>query len=165
MPEPARRSRVSERLERALEELPEPLEVLAWGILGESTRIDAVARDGRGGGVVLLWTEPETAPARLTEALAQRAWVAARLADWDQLAPHRGLRPELGVRIVLVGRRFDAHTRTASASLGEGVVSLHRLGVGAAGPGDDPETIPQGEGASTPRLRSVFRTGLRPSDL
>jgi hypothetical protein len=138
-----------------LARVPEPLELLARNVLGLDARIDAVALDRRGQLVLVLAAPPGDDLARFTDALAQRAWIAARAADWAQLAAERGIAPELGARALLVGGPFDARTRAAAASLDGGAVELVEPAAACPGPS---------ERAPTP-LRSVFRSGLRPADL
>jgi hypothetical protein len=139
-------------------------------VLGLEARIDRVARDPAGQVVLVLAAEEGRDLARFTEALAQRAWVAERLADWAQLAPERGLAPGRGARVVLVGERFDPRTRAAAASLGPEVVRLVEAGADARAPGGcargGPGPLPGGRPDPPPSpLRSVFRTGLHPGDL
>jgi hypothetical protein len=144
-----------------LARLPERLEGVARDVLGLDARIDVVALDRRGQVVLVLAAVEGEDRARFTDALAQRAWVAARLPDWAQLAPERRIAPELGVRVLLVGGPFDPRTRAAAASLGpDGGVQLVEETAAAAAP--VPPSAP--EPAPTP-LRSVFRTGLQPGDL
>jgi hypothetical protein len=133
------------------------------------SRIDYLARDGRGQTVLVFEIEAGEDLSRLGNALAQRAWAAPRVADWMKLGPDLGLRAELGVRVLLLAPSFDPRTRLAARALGEAVISLAHL------PGQTPrktgrlvskghirgEPRPQEERATT----SHFRTGLRPIDL
>ncbi len=165
----ADRSELITRLREELWRLEDPLEVVAERILGLEGRIDLVARDGRGQAVLVLVAESGSDRERLTDALAQRVWVEPRLADWLQLAPGLGLRPELGARALLLAPRFDARTRAAAAALGEHTVTLAELrwlrdGAASRLWIEAPGTLPSPtERLSTPGSR--FRTGLEPGDL
>jgi hypothetical protein len=169
MPE-ARRDRDRALLEEALAGLEEPLVPFLSDALGVETHIDLVARDGAGGAVVVLLARGGRELERLGEALAQTAWLEARLGDWSRLAPELGLRPERGVRALLVARDFDERTRLAAAALGPGRVRLGRLegpdhapGLRLLGPAGAP--APRQAAPAQPALRSTFRTGLRDEDL
>lgn len=167
-------ARRHEPIARRLAQLPEPLEVLVEELLGLESRIDLLARDPRGQVVLVLLAEPGGDLARLTDALAQRAWSEARIGDWARLAPERGLRPDLGVRVLLLAPRFDPRTLAAAESLPAGRVELatYRVLRDEAGLADDeaPGVLLDGvdagrAGAAVPaderRPRSRFRTGLR----
>lgn len=163
-----------ERIARRLARLPEPLEVLAEDFLGLESRIDLLARDPRGQVVLVLLAEAGADLARLTDALAQRAWSEARVADWARLAPERGLRPDLGVRVLLLAPRFDPRTLAAAESLAPGRVELatYRWVQEGEGPargagesvlldGADAGRAGAAVAADEPVPRSRFRTGLR----
>lgn len=157
-------------LQDALAALDEPLIPFIADALGVETRIDLVARDPHGGAVVILVAHAGGELERLGEALAQATWLEARLGDWSQLAPELGLRPERGVRALLVARDFDERSRLAAAALGPERLRLARLEGRDEAPG---LRILGPPGASAPSahrprgrpLRSRFRTGLRDEDL
>jgi hypothetical protein len=73
---------------------------LAENVLGADARIDWVGRDGQGRCTIALVGQAGGDLSLVAEGLAQRAWVAARVADWAQLAPDAGL--QLGGEVVAV---------------------------------------------------------------
>jgi hypothetical protein len=167
MPPDRRRARERLAVRAALLRLTPPLESVAEDVLGVVSRIELVTRDPDGGVTLVLTAGAGADLARLTEGLAQCAWLAPRLADWNQLAPHLGLATERGVRLLLACARFDERTRAAAESLGSERVRLVEL----LPRGDlDLELRPLGE---PPALDAVdtdrplsrpatgFRTGLR----
>jgi hypothetical protein len=105
--------------------------------------------------------------ARLAEGIAQRAWLAPRLEDWNQIAPHLALQSDKGVGLLLVAPRFDDRTRAAVEALGGTGVRLAellprgdldvelRLVAGAEAPS------PPRPNGPTSRLDGGFRSGLR----
>jgi hypothetical protein len=111
-------------LRGALLRLTPPLEAIAEDVLGLVSRIDLVARDPDGAVSVILVASAGADLARLGEGIAQRVWLEPRLADWNQLAPHLGLAPERGVRLLVVAPRFDERTRVAAGALGPELVRL-----------------------------------------
>ena len=146
--------------------LTPPLEAIAEDVLGLVSRIDLVARDPDGAVTLILVASAGTDLARLGEGIAQRVWLEPRLADWNQLAPHLGLAPERGVRLLLVAPRFDERTRAAAAALGPDLVSLaervprgdldidlHLL--------EAPLATPLRAPSADTRAETGFRTGLR----
>lgn len=146
------------------------LELVVEDALGEEdAAIDwvATAPDGRAW-VVLV--EPATGGARLLEqALAQCAWVRARIRDWCQLAPQLGLRADLAPRALLVARDFERTTRIAAREIGEAVVLARWTGEERAPtlePLAPPPRPPGGPtAAAEAALVSVFRSGLTDADL
>lgn len=144
---------------------------LAEGILGADEHIDWVGTDGRGRGVVALLAEGGDDLALVARGLAQREWVAARLADWAQLAPDAGLRPEAGVLLVLVAPHFRPAALAASRALGESDVvcaTLRFVRNGSAlSPLLDPVRDPGAPArpASAAATAAAFRTGLSDADL
>ena len=165
MPPERRAARERLALRAALLRLEPPLEVVAQDVLGMVSRIELVARDPDGGVSVVLTAGAGADLARLTEGLAQCAWLAPRVADWNQLAPHLGLAGERGVRLLLACARFDERTRAAAESLGSERVRLVELLPrgdldlelrlhGAAG-------TPEADLRPAPRSATGFRTGLR----
>lgn len=118
-------------LRRALPQLGLADDWALEDILGADAAIDLVGRDPGGRVALILCVRPGEELAGIGGALAQRAWVEARLPDWRQLAPERGLRPELGARILLIGADFGAASRTAAVAAG---IELWRaVGSGAGG--------------------------------
>jgi hypothetical protein len=166
MPPERRAARERLALRAALLRLEPPLEVVAQDVLGMVSRIELVARDPDGGVSVVLTAGAGADLARLTEGLAQCAWLAPRVADWNQLAPHLGLAGERGVRLLLACARFDERTRAAAESLGSERVRLVEL----LPRGDlDLELRIHGDAATpevradlrpAPRSATGFRTGL-----
>ena len=124
MPPERRAHRERLALRGALLRLTPPLEVLAEEVLGLVSRIDLVARDPDGAVTLVLVAGAGADLARLGEGIAQRVWLAPRLADWNQLAPHLGLAAERGVRLLLVAPHFDERTRAAADALGPDLVRL-----------------------------------------
>jgi hypothetical protein len=154
-------------LRGALLRLTPPLETIAEDVLGLVSRIDLVARDPDGAVTVVLEAKAGGDLARLAEGIAQRAWLAPRLADWNQLAPHLALATDRGVRLLLVAPRFDDRTRAAVDALGRERAQLAEL----IPRGDldvelrplDPEPAAEPPPAPTPipRRDTGFRSGLR----
>lgn len=154
-------------LRGALLRLTPPLETFAEDILGVVSRIDLVARDPDGAVSAVLVAQAGEDLARLAEGLAQRAWLAPRLPDWNQLAPHLALVPEHGVRLLLVAPRFDERTRAAAEALGADALRLAEL----LPRGDldvelrlleaGPALAPAQPAPPATRRESGFRTGLR----
>ena len=153
-------------LRGALLRLTPPLEAIAEDVLGLVSRIDLVARDPDGAVTLILVASAGTDLARLGEGIAQRVWLEPRLADWNQLAPHLGLAPERGVRLLLVAPRFDERTRAAAEALGPDLVrlaerlprgdldiDLHLLEV--------PPATPLRAPSVAARTETGFRSGLR----
>ncbi len=164
MPE-RRKQRERLALRGALLRLAPPLETIAEDVLGLVSRIDLVARDPDGAVTLILVANAGEDLARLTEGFAQRAWLAPRLADWNQLAPHLALATERAVGLLLIASRFDERTRAAAAAVGQGgVLLVERLPRGDL----DVELrvleqagVPTQAPVPEPRRDSGFRTGLR----
>ena len=107
----------------------------------------------------------------LADSLAQRSWMEPRVADWVKLAPHLGLRPQLGVRILLLASHLDPRTVAAAKSLEGHVIDLGICRPVANGAGFEilidlleappPTLVPP---VAEP-ITSRFRTGLRAEDL
>jgi hypothetical protein len=100
------------------------LRVIAEDLLGADGPIDLVALDPQGGVVLVLLGEEGGDLELVGHALAQRAWVEARLRDWLQLAPRLGLVPDAPVRLLLLAPAFGAAALAAAQALGSGVVDL-----------------------------------------
>ena len=136
-------------------------------MLGIVSRIDLVTRDPDGAVTLVLVAQPGADLARLAEGIAQRAWLGARLADWNQLAPHLALAVEQGARLLLLAPRFDDRTRAALDALDGAGVQLAEL----LPRGDldvelrllEPEPPSDHTQPSAPssRRESGFRSGLR----
>jgi hypothetical protein len=125
-PQPGR-ERVVEGLAHWLSRSPHGLglRVIARDVLGEGGgRIDLVALGPDGRASAVLVGESERDLELVALGLAQRAWLAARLPDWLQLAPDLDLRPERGVGLLLVAPGFGPAARRAAGSLGPGAVEL-----------------------------------------
>lgn len=156
----------------ALVELDPPLTRVAERVLGLDARIDLVARDERGGVVVVSVAGPGEDLSGLTDALAQRSWLEPRLLDWLQIAPTLPVDPGRGVRALLLAPRFEPRTLAAARALGEATielatcrarrevagwtVELEPVGVPESGPGETLLVSPP---------ESLFRTGLDEADL
>lgn len=164
------------------------LRVVAQEVLGCDAPIDFVGIDADGRAALVLVGESGQDLELVARGLAQRAWLAARLRDWLQLAPDLGLRPELGLGVVLLCPDFGPESRAAAAALGGEAPRLVRYrcvrnGAGVqvlverpggeggreAGTGRGPspaatETVAARE-PEPPALRSRFRTGLTDADL
>jgi hypothetical protein len=142
-------------------------------ILGADAPIDLVGAEPGGRATVVLVAPPGAELATLASALAQRAFVAARLDDWKQLAPGLPLSPGAGVRTVVLGTEFCVQAQAAAAGAGE--VELWRLRALRNGAGTELVLEPVGgsAGARDPRppgpddapRESVFRTGLGDAEL
>lgn len=165
------RARLLRQLRNRLPKLPDPLEIVAEQILGLESRIDFVAKDQRGQVVLVFLADPGSDLGLLADSLAQRSWMEPRVADWVKLAPHLGLRPQLGVRVLLLASHLDPRTIAAAKSL-EG----HVIALGICRPvtnGDGFKVLIDLLEAPPPTLvppvaepiASRFRTGLRAEDL
>jgi len=149
-----------------------PLQVVAERVLGLDARIDLVARDERGGTVVVCVAGAGEDLAGIANALAQRAWLAPRLPDWLQLAPRLPIDPIHGVRALLLAPHFDARSLGAARTLGDGTLELALYRARREATGWSVEIEPVGgpdPGPGEPSLvvppESLFRTGLDEADL
>ena len=120
---PPRRELVRELRARAARLWP-ALRVIAEDVLGADAVIDWVALEPGGGAVAVLVGEEGRDLELVTRAIAQRAWLAARLRDWLQLAPRIGLRPEAGARAIAVCPGFRPEALAAARSLGPEILTL-----------------------------------------
>jgi hypothetical protein len=164
------RSELLRRLRSRLPELADPLEIVAEQILGLDSRIDFVAKDRRGQVVLVFLADRGSDLGLLADSLAQRSWMEPRVADWLKLAPQLGLRPELGVRVLLLAPDLDPRTVAAAKSLdGAGIdLGICRPVVGGAGIEllvDVLDGTPPRPTAVVEPIVSRFRTGLRAEDL
>jgi hypothetical protein len=141
---------------------------LAENVLGADARIDWVGRDGEGRCVIVLVGRAGDDLALVAEGHAQRAWVAARVSDWAQLAPAAGLQPGAEVTALLLAPAFrPAAIAAAQASAGAGLV-LAALRFVQNGSGVAPllEPIGGGDPAEVDRASAAgFRSGLSAADL
>jgi hypothetical protein len=160
-------------LRRALAAGPEHLRVVAEDLLGAETRIDWVCAGPDGETWVVLQAEAGRDLELVARGLAQRAWVEARLADWLQLAPELGLRPEAGVHALLLCPAFGSEARAAAAAVAApGPIRLATCHFEREGaelrawiapvehPAARPAQVPSG-----PAPQAEFRTGLSDADL
>lgn len=97
--------------------------LIAEGLLGVDARIDFVAVGPDGRVVLVLVGEHGEDLELVGRGLAQRAWVAARLGDWAQLAPDLGLRRDAPVHALLLCPSFGAESRAAVSAAGRAVLS------------------------------------------
>jgi hypothetical protein len=163
------RSQRLRQLRSRLPKLPDPLEIVAEQILGLESRIDFVAKDRRGQVVLVFLADRGSDLGLLAEALAQCSWMGPRVADWVKLAPQLGLRPQLGVRGLLLASHLDPRTIAAAKSVEGPVVDLGICRPVSNGAGTEilidlleappPASVPVAEPIA-PR----FRTGLRAED-
>ena len=177
-----------ELLRQLRQRLPEALPGLRWvatDVLGEGARIDFVGVGDDGHVALVLVGDAGEDLALVARALAQRAWLEPRLRDWIQLAPDLGLRPEAGVRVLLLCPAFGSESRSAARALGESAPMLVsyrcvRNGAGVEPLLDAPDPAPAlpGRAGASEMARpsrpetspagaapSGFRTGLTEADL
>jgi hypothetical protein len=168
----AARSALRRALAPCLVQLGTPLEWIAEELLGdEDGVIDWVAAGPDGRAVVVLVANGQGDAALLEAGLVQRAWVAARIADWRKLAPDLTLRAELAPRVLLIAHDFARSTRIAAREVAGVEVWLVRWNA-APGTGQveltrvDAERSVARTAEAPPARRPAppFRTGLRESD-
>jgi hypothetical protein len=164
------RAKLLRQLRSRLSKLADPLEIVAEQILGLESRIDFVAKDRRGQVVLVFLADRGSDLGLLADSLAQRSWMEPRVADWVKLAPHLGLRPQLGVRVLLLASDLDPRTVAAAKSLEGPVIDLGICRPVADGAGfeiliDLLETPPPTLVPVAEPITSRFRTGLRAEDL
>ncbi len=141
---------------------------LAENVLGADARIDWVGRDGQGRCVIVMVGRGGDDLALVARGLAQRDWVAARIPDWIQLAPHAGMRPDAEVRVVLLAPHFQPAALAAARAVGPGTLRLGllRFVENGVGVGALIEALsPTGQAESPAREGGGFRSGLSPADL
>jgi hypothetical protein len=140
---------------------------LAENVLGADARIDWVGRNGQGGCVIALVGRSGDDLALVAEGLAQREWVAARAADWAQLAPDAGLRPEADVTAVLLAPQFRPAAITAARAAGASLqLAVLRFVENGSGVAPLIEPIGVGDPADAERAGAAgFRSGLSAADL
>jgi len=166
-----RRSELRNALRARLGQLGRGLHALAEDVLGADDRIDFVACDAEGRVAVLLVAEPGRELERLAEALAQRAWVGARLADWRQLAPELPLRSEAGVRAVVLVAEAGPRLQAVAAALGPEAPEVWLYRCVRNGAGLDVLLEPRGRDVEAPPpsrnapATAAFRSGLTDAQL
>ena len=174
--EPPPRHELLAQIKRGLSELGLPLRVVAENVLGAEARIDLVTVDPDGHAGLVLLSTGEDDLALVALALAQRAWVEARIPDWIQLAPDLGLRPEGPLRTILVAPDFSAPAQAAVRAADPEDVDLVRYRCLATGNGSGIQVLLEpvrlgGTGLRAPGPRrgpppaARFRTGLADGDL
>jgi len=166
---PPERSQLLRQLRSLLPRLTDPLEIVAEQILGLDSRIDFVAKDRRGQVVLVSLADRGSDLRALADSLAQRSWVEPRVGDWLKLAPQLGLRPELGVRVLLLASHLDPRTIAAARSVEGPVIDLGLCRPIPNGAGieiwvDLLDTPPPAPITVTRPAASRFRTGLHPED-
>ena len=165
MPPPEERRRA---LRGALGALVPGWHPLAENVLGADARIDWVGRDGDGRCVIVLVGSAGGDLALVAEGLAQRAWVAARLPDWAQLAPDAGLRPSGEVAVVLLAPTFRPAAIEAARAAGGATFALATLRFVENGSAASPllERIGEpGDPSDAEPATAGFRSGLSAADL
>lgn len=168
----ALRAAVRSRLGR----LGVPLQILAEDVLGEGdARIDWVAIEPGGRVWVVLVDAVAGGGSLLERGLAQRAWVEARIGDWQQLAPGLAARADLRPRLLLIAPDLSRVARVAAREADPDGTRLARFRWGPPGangldlalePLEPPPVAsrrPPSPLASAP-LASVFRSGLSERD-
>jgi hypothetical protein len=141
------------------------LRLVAESLLGADSPIDFVGVDAEGRTVIVLVGNPGGDLELVARGLAQRAWVQPRLRDWLQLAPHLGVRPEAGVRLLLLSTGFRAESRAAAAALAPGAPELILYRCVRNGAGVDALLEPLEIAPAAPAPTAPFRTGLTDADL
>ena len=159
------------QLRPRIDELAPGLRIVAEGLLGVEARIDFVGVETSGRVVLVIVGTDEEDLALVGRALAQRAWVEARLRDWLQLAPGLGMRPESGVRVWLLAPRFGAESLAAARAAGGVLLGTYRC-VRNGGVDTDAlvEALTEGSDLDAPacvppRAAAQFRTGLDDAEL
>jgi hypothetical protein len=159
------------QLRPRLDELNPGLRIVAEGLLGAEARIDFVGVETSGRVVLVIVGTDEQDLALVGRALAQRAWVEARLRDWLQLAPGLGVRPESGVRVWLLAPHFGAESLAAARAAGGVALATYRC---VRNGGVDTDALVEAlteaselatRAAAPPREPAPFRTGLNDAEL
>lgn len=141
------------------------LRLVAEGLLGADSPIDFVGIDADGRAVIILVGDPGGDLELVTRGLAQKAWVEPRLRDWLQLAPHLGVRPELGARLLLLCPGFRAESRAATSALAPDAPELILYRCLRNGASVDALLEPLDNAPAAPAAAAPFRTGLTDADL
>jgi len=177
--EPPPRTELLAGVREGLKELGLSLRVLAQDVLGAEARIDLVAADPEGRVTLILLTTADDDLALAAMALAQRAWLEARLPDWVQIAPQLGLRPEGPLRAVLVAAAFSPTTVAVVQAADPEDIDLVRFRcVRSRRNGSGVRVLlepvrmaglrveaPSGRRAGAPPAAARFRSGLAGADL
>jgi hypothetical protein len=165
---PPPRAELLRRLRGRLGDAVPGWQLLAEDVLGAETPIDFVGAEPSGRVVLVLVGTGDDDLEGVARALAQRAWLEPRVRDWLKLAPNLRVRPEAGVRAVLLWPAFRAETRAAARSLGPEAVSLavYRFVRDASGEDvlvelPDPPRGP----CRAPVAPAPFRAGITDEDL
>jgi hypothetical protein len=164
------RAELLRQLRPRIDELAPGLRVAAEGLLGAETRIDFVGVEASGRVVLVIVGTAEDDLALVARALAQKAWVEARLRDWRQLAPGLGLRPEAGVRVWLLAPRFRTESLAAARAAGGIALASYRCVRNGAGTDALVEMVGEAFETESPAVASgrplpPFRTGLADAEL
>jgi hypothetical protein len=165
------RAELLRQLRGRLHELVPGVRIVAQGLLGAESRVDFLGLEASGRVVLVIVGADEDDLALVARALAQRAWVEARLPDWLQLAPGLGMRPEAGVRVLLLAPRFRPESLAAAkAAGGIALASFRCVRNGSSQSdvlletiGEGPEAAPSA--AAPARAPAPFRCGLDDADL
>jgi hypothetical protein len=150
--------------------------LLAEGLLGAGAPIDFVALEPIGRVVLILVGAPGEDLELVGRGLAQRAWVAARLGDWIQLAPNLGIQPDAEVRVLLLCPAFGPESQAAVQAVGREVMAplIYRCIENGAGfevlvehvIADEPATdAPAPAAGRATSAVAPFRSGLTDADL
>lgn len=168
---PPPRAELLRQLRPRIDEFAPGLRVVAEGLLGAETRVDFVGVEASGRVVLVIVGTAEDDLALVARALAQKAWVEARLRDWRQLAPGLGVRPEAGVRVWLLAPRFRTESLAAARAAGGIALATYRcVRNGAAASDALVEVVTEAAeseqpGAGVGRAPPQFRTGLADAEL
>jgi hypothetical protein len=173
---PPPRAELLEQLRSCLGHAVPGVRVLAENLLGIETTIDFVALEPTGRVVLILVGVPGEDLELVGRGLAQRAWVAARLGDWIQLAPNLGIQPGAEVRVLLLCSAFGPESRAAVQAIGREVMAplIYRCVENGTGfevllehvSADEPATEALAPRAGRDRTAvAPFRTGLTDADL
>jgi hypothetical protein len=168
---PPPRAELLRQLRPRVDEFAPGVRVVAEGLLGAETRVDFVGVEASGRVVLVIVGTAEDDLALVARALAQKAWVEARLRDWRQLAPGLGVRPEAGVRVWLLAPRFRTESLAAARAAGGIALATYRCVRNGATASDAlveivteaAESEPPGAGVG--RAPPQFRTGLADAEL
>ena len=169
--EPPPREDLLKQLRDRLGDLAPALRLLAEGFLGAESAIDFVGVEPGGRIVLVLVGEADQDLELVGRGLAQRAWSKPRLRDWLQLAPNIGIRPETGIRTLLLAPAFGAEARAAAHCAEEIELAVYRC-VRNGGGGEvlveslsrAPAKPPPGPIPAAPATLP-FRSGLSDTDL
>jgi hypothetical protein len=164
------RTELLRQLRPRIDELAPGLRVVAEGLLGAETRVDFVGVEASGRVVLVIVGTAEDDLALVARALAQKAWVEARLRDWRQLAPGLGVRQEAGVRVWLLAPRFRTESLAAARAAGGIALATYRCVRNGAGSDALVEAISEAAESESPaagtgRPPPQFRTGLVDAEL